>query len=144
MEEYFNLIVGVVGTLFGIISFIYAIYVNREARRVKDITRSGAWNLYQSSNTAGGQTQISLQLYKKVHEHDLNPSVVESLAKADQLSLTVYHDCIRFIQLMEPNFSLETIDYWLHTGKIKVHYVESFREIVVGGEENSKKANKNI
>lgn len=125
---------GVIGLIVGIISFAYAIYTNREAARIKNVTRSGAWNLYQSANTAGGQTQTSLALYKTSHANNINSDVLESQAKCDQLCLTVYHDSIRFIQLMEPSFSLKSIEYWVKTGKIKEDHADSFRKIVVGGE----------
>lgn len=125
---------GVGGVVIGIISLVYAIYANREAARIKNVTRSGAWNLYQSANTAGGQIQTSLNLYKEKHSSEIDVDVIESLAKSDQLCLTVYHDSIRFIQLMEPSFSLKTIEFWIDTGKIKEAHADNFRKIVVGGE----------
>lgn len=118
--------------LVGVISLGYAFYTNRKGKRIEDITRSEAWTLYQSANTAGGEAQEALKMYKEIHKDDLNSELVEKLSKADQLSLTVYHDCIRFIQLSEPTFDLKTIGYWVSTGKISPNHVGNFNKVIVG------------
>ncbi|GAB2899614.1 hypothetical protein GCM10027180_32090 [Microbulbifer echini] len=74
-----------------------------------------------------------MNLYKEKCKSNLN-FLLERLSKVDQLSLNVYHDCIRFIQLVEPKSTLDIINCWKETGKINKGHVDSFRKIVVGGE----------
>ncbi len=134
MQIGFEEIFGLVGVFVGVAGLVYAWYINRQAKRILDVSRSGAWFLYQSANTAGGVVQKSLSMYKSAHEESLNPEIIEQLAKADQLSLTVYHDCIRYIQLVEPTFSLSTIDYWVENKKILDTHADNFKKIVIGNE----------
>ena len=133
-ESVLNMLSGAIGILVGVVSLGYAFYTNRKAKRIEDVTRSGVWTLYQSANSSGGVLQGSLKMYMNIHKDNLDPELVRKLSKADELSLTVYHDCIRFIQLVEPVFDLKTIEYWGDTGKISPKHISSFKKVVVGGE----------
>lgn len=120
-----------IGWGFGAISLIYAWYQNREAKRIKDVARSEAWNLYQAANVACGKVQDTLKLYKDQHAGSINIEVIEELSKADALTLETYRSTIRHIQMVEPVFDISTIDYWIKSEKIPQHQWVDFRKIVV-------------
>jgi len=123
-----------VGWAFGCASLIYAWYMNREAKRLKDIARLEAWNLYQSANVACGKVQTVLKMYKSTEKEKVDLDVLEELAKADACSLETYRSTIRHIQMVEPKFDIPAIDYWVESKKIPHHQWEDFRKIVVDRE----------
>jgi hypothetical protein len=119
------------GWIVGVIGLAYAWYTNRESAKVKDHARAEAWNLYLAANTACGNVQEALKLYKGQHAGATHPDVLESLSKADAKSLSVYHGAVRQIQWAEPRFDLESIDYWVELGKVIPVHRESFVKIMV-------------
>jgi len=121
----------IIGWSFGAVGLIYAWYLNREAKRIKDVARSEAWNLYQSANVSCGKVQDTLKLYKAQHADNPNISVLEELSKADALSLETYRSTIRHIQMVEPVIDIKRINYWVESKKIPEHQWEDFRKIVV-------------
>ena len=121
----------IIGWCFGAVGLIYAWFLNREAKRLKDVARSEAWNLYQAANVACGKVQDILKLYKAQYADKANIIVLEELSKADALSLETYRSTIRHIQMVEPVFDIKRINYWVESRKIPEHQWEDFRKIVV-------------
>lgn len=120
-----------VGWLVGLAGLVYAWYQNREAKRLKDVARSEAWNLYQAANVACGKVQGVLGMYKSSHGENIHTDVLEELSKADACSLEVFKSTIRHIQMVEPRFDVDAIDYWIKSKKIPEHQWKEFRGIVV-------------
>ncbi|HBH38931.1 MAG TPA: hypothetical protein DDX06_11190 [Curvibacter sp.] len=128
------------GWLIGLAGFVYAIYANREASRLKDLARAEAWNLYQAANVACGTTQGALKMYKAKHASNLDGDVVEQLAKADALTLGVFHDAVRHVQVAEPRFDSKTIDAWVSAGKVSLDHRVNFVRVMVEDAPNQAKS----
>lgn len=126
-----DLFLQISGWIIGLVGLGYAVYANRENARIKDFARSEAWHLYLLANTACGNVQEALKLYKNNHQADFNFDVVESLSKADAKTLSVYHAAVRQVQAAEPAFDEESIQSWVDLGKITPAHQESFIKIMV-------------
>ena len=120
-----------IGWAFGVIGLVYAWYQHRERKRLKDIGRAEAWNLYQSANSSCGKIQKALKMYKNLYAKEIQVEFLEELAKADASSLETYLSTIRHIQMVEPNFDIKTIDYWVESNKIPQQQWGDFRKIAI-------------
>ena len=127
-----------IGWIVGIAGLLYALYANKEAKKVRDISRSDAWNLYQITNVTCGKIQDAFKMYKNTHTDNSKIEVVEELSKADALSWQAYLAAIRHIQMVEPKFDMPIINYWVNTKKVPEHQENDFRKFVVDKDKDIK------
>ena len=116
------------GVVVGIIGLIYAIYENRERKKLNEFIRSNNWFNYQRVNNSTGTTQLSLRLYREKHKAQIEPDVLQELAKADAFGQEVLKEIIRQIYLSEPSFAAKDFERWKKEGKLTEEKVALFKQ----------------
>jgi hypothetical protein len=123
MDEF----VGIIGTVVGVLSFIYAIYENRQRAKLIDYNREQAWEIYRQSST----TLLFYQnVEKKKNEID-DKNIIEDVIRGETSSSELVRNSIRMIKRFEKKFDNETIDRWYKEGKIpNESHVEAFKKLI--------------
>lgn len=62
--------------------------------------------------------QTALSKYKDIHSDNINPEVVEWLAKADAFGQDVLKDTVKNINFSEPEYDASIIEDWVLEGRI--------------------------
>ena len=122
---------GVAGLVVGLAGLGFALHQGSEKRKLERYLRSQNWHLYSKANNSNGSLQRAIDLYKARHSGHLAPEVIEWLSKSDAFSQDVFKDIVRQIQLAEPAFNEERIEFWVKSGKVsELHAKELFRKIL--------------
>lgn len=131
-REMLSDVLGVLGLIIGVVSFVFAIYQGTEKRKLEKYIRSQNWHLYSKANNANGSLQLAIEKLKVARSQGDFDEVIEWLSKADAFNQDVFKDIVRQIQLAEPKFGESEIAEWVNTGKIsEYHAKELFRKISV-------------
>ena len=121
----------ILGLLLGVVSLAYAIYQGTERKKLEKFSRSQAWYIYAKANNSNGIVQHAFGRYKADHSTDLNPELVELLAKADAFGQDLFKECIRQIQITEPQFDGASIEKWISEGKVDADFKPLFRQLAI-------------
>ena len=103
---------------FGIVGLLVGYWQNRQKVQFQKIIRANNWFNFQRSNNSSGSLQIAIGIYKEKHQANLDPDVIEQLAKSDAFAQEVYKESIRQIHFSEPSFTKHDIEAWEADGKI--------------------------
>jgi hypothetical protein len=117
-----------VGVVVGIIGFIYAVFENRKRIKLNEFIRSNNWFNYQRVNNSTGEVQLTLKLYREKHKTQIDPDVLQELAKADAFGQEVLKEIIRQIHLSEPSFTAKDFERWKKEGKLTEENVVLFKK----------------
>lgn len=107
-----------IGIAIGVIGLAVGYWQNRQKVQFQKIIRANNWFNFQRANNSSGSLQIAIDSYKKKHPDNIDPEVIELLAKADAFGQEVYKESIRQIHFSEPSFTKSDIDSWVADGKI--------------------------
>ncbi len=119
--------VGIIGPLVGVLSFIYAVYENRQRAKLIDYNREQAWEIYRQSSA----TLLFYQnVEKKKNEID-DKSIIEDVIRGETSASELVRNSIRMIKRFEKKFDNETIDRWYKERKIpNESHVEVFKKLI--------------
>ena len=78
------------------------------------------------ANISIGANQGALKAYKEIYQDNINPTVLEHLAKCEAFNISLFVESIRQVHLSEPKFNLETITQWAMQGKISKEHMPYF------------------
>ncbi len=118
-------IVGIIGTAVTVVSFIYAIYVNRELVRLRDYNREQAWEIYRQSYNV-------LARYQDLQALGVdNKKLIENVAAGETSSTELVVSSIQMIKRFEKKFDSQTIDEWYKQGKLpNESHLQAFKRYV--------------
>jgi hypothetical protein len=114
----------------GILGILLAIYQGFERKKLKGYLRTQAWHIYSMAILSFGTLQNALKSYKEIHKDNFNSQVFEYLSKSDAYNESLFLECIRQIQLSEPNFNIPSIMTWKMQGKIAESHMLLFNRMV--------------
>ncbi|PKM92956.1 MAG: hypothetical protein CVU80_00690 [Elusimicrobia bacterium HGW-Elusimicrobia-4] len=103
----------IVGTVITTLSFIYAIYENRQRAKLTNYNREQAWEIYrQSLRAVTACQQIDVN---KINDKEIIKYIIEGEANTQELAI----NAIRMIKRFEKQFDTEVIEKWFKEGKIQ-------------------------
>ena len=117
------------GTFFGLIGLVIAFWQSRQMANLEKVHRANSWFNYQRANNSNGTLQLALNLYKEKHASNLDPEVIEALARSDAFGQEVYKESIRQIHFSEPTFTKGDIETWMSEGKISEKSLPVFLQL---------------
>lgn len=117
MEMFFGIIT--------IISFLYAIYVNRKHAKLLDYNREQAWEIYRQASNA-------LSHYQELEKSNINEqNLIVHIAKGEKSAQELIASTTLMIKRFEKAFTFETIDKWAKEGKLPNEtHVKSMKSFV--------------
>ncbi|CAK8714899.1 MAG: hypothetical protein CDV28_10578 [Candidatus Electronema aureum] len=118
----------ITGLVITTLSFVYGIYQGIKNSQLKKLVHSQTWDLHARANNATGAVQNAYKLYKEKHNDNIDPAVLEILAKSSAFSQDVFLDTIRHIYLSDP-FDYEKVNKWEELGKFEASHKDSFKVI---------------
>lgn len=124
-------VLGIVGIVLAAIGLAYAVYQTRERKKLEEYIRSQAWYVYSKANNVTGIAQAGLSAYKHAHAQNMNPQVLEFMAKTDAFGQDLFKEAIRQIQLAEPTFTHKQIDTWVSDGKLDMEHAALFKLLCI-------------
>lgn len=135
-------ILSIISVALGVAGLGYALYQGHERRKLVEYNKSEAWYLYEKANNMTGITQTAFSLYKNKYQNNLDPELIEVMAKSGAFGLELFRETIRLIQLSEEKFDYEIIDEWQARGKISDDdHKALFTSLVVNHSNNAIKQN---
>jgi len=119
-------IFAIIGTTITIISFVYAIYVNRRHSKLINYNREQAWEIYRQSSNV-------LAAYQKLERMNIeNKEAVTLIAKAEAHANELAMNSIRMIKRFEKKYTTETIQKWAQEGRLDSHesHIQAFKKYI--------------
>ena len=118
-------VIGIIGTVVTISSFIYAIYENRRHAKLVNYNREQAWEIYR-------QITKSLFYYQELERFKIDDrNLVENISKGEMATQELLINSIRMIKRFEKKFDFETIDVWYKHSKLpNESHVKAFKSLV--------------
>lgn len=110
----------------GVFGIIIALFQGFEKKKLRQYVYSQAWHVFSMANISFGANQNALKAYREIYQDNINPTVLEYLAKCEAFNISLFVESIRQIHLSEPKFNLETITQWAMQGKISKEHMPYF------------------
>ncbi|MFA7556043.1 MAG: hypothetical protein WCY88_17500 [Spongiibacteraceae bacterium] len=120
-------IISYVSLFFGVVGFAYAIYQDRERKKLNEYVRANNWFNYQRMENSNGTIQLAKDKYIARYKDDIDIEILNHLAMADAHGQELLKESIRQIQIAEPSFCHKDFDRWLKEGKISESKVALFK-----------------
>ncbi len=107
-----NETIGIFGAMITITSFLYALYENRQRRKLLDYNREQAWEIYR-------QAAFVIQFYQFIEKSNSSDNnIVVNAAKGERSAQELLVSSIRMIKRFEKRFDREMIEKWAKDGKL--------------------------
>jgi hypothetical protein len=119
-------IVTIIGTIVTIVSFGYAVYVNRRHSKLINYNREQAWEIYRQSSNV-------LAAYQKLERMNIeNKEATALVAKAEAHAMELTLNSIRMIKRFEKKYTAQTIQKWAQEGRLDSHesHIQAFKKYI--------------
>jgi hypothetical protein len=136
-----GLVITIIGTLFGLVSIVIAIFQTNEKKRLQNLIRTKNWFNYERANVTNGLTQETVRLYKSRHMNNIDADVLENISKIDAFGQEIYMSSIDQIQIFEPSFNRDDFEKWRQEGKITDDKYKLFMKFTVDNKISKKALN---
>jgi len=121
-----NTVLAILGTLVTVVSFGYAIYVNRKLAKISFYNREQAWDIYRQASGV-------LAAYQKLEKMKIeNVEAISLISKAEAEAKELTLNSMKMIKRFEKIFSQESIDKWVKEGRLDTHesHIQAFKKLI--------------
>jgi hypothetical protein len=122
--------ISVVSALFGAAGLVVAALQRSERQKLEGLLRARSWHNFFRADNALETSRLALKSYKDTHRDQIDPTVLELLARAESLASEISSDAVNSIHVSEKSFTRADIDRWKNENRISEEAAAFFHRVV--------------
>ncbi len=120
-----------IAAVIAISCLAFALFQSSQKRKQDAFLRSKAWYLYLKASTTHIQYQKAFDLYRRRNAAQLDPEILENMARADAFGSDLIGETIHLIQLSETRFDFNAVKQWSEEGKLPSSHKRMFETLAL-------------